>query len=81
MVAEPAPQGLAQLRQLGAQPATGQLGQHLGVAFPANQGSQHRPPRDAQHVSGDRVQLDAGVLQGLLDALALRAVGLDQPLR
>jgi hypothetical protein len=33
MVPEPAPQRLAQLGQLGAQPATGQ---HLGVAFPTN---------------------------------------------
>jgi hypothetical protein len=41
--------------------------------------SPHRSARDAQHVGGDRVQLDAGVLQGLLDTLALRGVRLDQP--
>ena len=29
-------QCLAQLGQLAAQPATGQLGQHLGITLPAN---------------------------------------------
>jgi hypothetical protein len=80
MLAEAAPQGLAQLGELLAQLALGQLGQDLGVALPADEGGQHRPARDAQHVGGDRVQLDASVLQGLLDPLALRAVGLDEPL-
>ena len=75
-----APQRLTQLGKLGTQPATGQLGQHLGVALASDQGSQHRPTRGAQHVGGDRVELDAGVLQGLLDALALGGMGLDQPL-
>src|SRR6266508_2510292 len=73
-------QRLAQLGELGAQPALGQLGQHPGVALPGDQRRQHRPTRHAQHVSGDRVQLDAGVLQGLLDTLTLRGVRLDQPL-
>jgi MFS transporter, DHA2 family, multidrug resistance protein len=54
LVAEAAPQRLAQLRQLGAQPTTGQLGQHLGVAFAGDQRAQHRPARDAQDVSGHR---------------------------
>jgi len=36
MVAEPAPERLAQLGELAAQPPLGQLGQHLGIAFPAD---------------------------------------------
>ncbi len=59
--------------------ALGQLGQHLGVAFTGDERGQHRPARHAQHVGGDRVQLDAGVLEGLLDPLALAGVGLDEP--
>jgi hypothetical protein len=62
VVPEPsAPQRLAQLGELGPQPPPGQLSQHLGVAFPGHQGGQHRPARGAQHVGGDRVQLDPGV--------------------
>ena len=63
------------LGELGPQPALGQLGQHLGVALPGDQGRQHRPTRAPEHAGGDRVQLGAGVLQGLLDALALGGVG------
>ena len=77
MLAEAAPQGLAQLRELGPQPALGQLGQHAWVAFASDQGRKHRPARDAEDVGGHRVQFDASVLEGLLDPLALRAVGLD----
>jgi hypothetical protein len=80
VVAEAAAQRLTQLGELLAQLALGQLGQDLGVAFAGDQGAQHRPTRDAQHVGGDRAQLDAGVLQRLLDPLALGTVGLDQPL-
>ncbi len=73
MATKPAPQRLAQLGELGAQPPLGQLGEHPGVALASDQGRQHRPTRGAQHISGDRVELDAGVLQRLLDVLALRA--------
>jgi hypothetical protein len=47
MVAEPAPERLAHLGQLGAQPALGQLGQRLGVALAGHQGGQHRSAGDA----------------------------------
>jgi hypothetical protein len=77
VLAEAAPQRLAQLGELLAQLALGQLRQDLGVAFAGDQGRQHRPARDAQDVSGDRDLLDAGVLQGLLDPLALGAMGLE----
>src|SRR5207253_3794422 len=35
---------------------------------------------DLQHVGGHRVQFDAGVFQGLVDALFLGRVGLDEAL-
>jgi hypothetical protein len=54
VVAEAASQRLAQLGELLAKLALGQLGQDLGVAFAGDQGRQHRPARDAQDVSGDR---------------------------
>jgi hypothetical protein len=38
MGAEAPVEGLFQLRDLGAQPAPGQLGQHLGIAFTGHQG-------------------------------------------
>ena len=80
VVPEPAPQGLAQLGDLLAQLPFGHLGEHLGVAFAGDESVQHQPAGDAQHVRGDRVQLDPGVLEGLLDPLALGGVVLDQPL-
>jgi hypothetical protein len=63
VVAEAAAQRLTQLGKLLAQLALGQLRQRLGVALAGDQGRQHRPARHTQHVSGDRVQLDASVLQ------------------
>jgi hypothetical protein len=54
VLAEAAPQRLAQLGELLAQLALGQLRQDLGVALAGDQGRQHRPARDAQDVSGDR---------------------------
>ena len=41
MLAEAAPQGLAQLRELGPQATLGQLGQDLGVADTGDQGGQN----------------------------------------
>jgi hypothetical protein len=54
MLAEAAAQRLAQLGELLAQLAPGQLRQRLGVALAGDQGLEDRPARDAQHVSGDR---------------------------
>jgi hypothetical protein len=50
MLAEAAAQRLAQLGQLGAQLALGQLGQHHRVALPGDQAGQHRPAQDPQHL-------------------------------
>jgi hypothetical protein len=43
VLAEAAAQRLAQLGELLAQLALGQLRQRLGVALPADEGGQHRP--------------------------------------
>src|SRR3954451_23356881 len=80
VLAEPAAQRLTQRRGLGAKLPAGQLDQHLGVAFAGDQGGEHGPAGDAEDVGGDRVQLDARVLQRLLDPLGLGGVRLDQPL-
>src|SRR3954471_12729152 len=78
VVTEAAAQCLAQLGELLAQQALGQLGEDVGVAFAGDQGGQHRPSGDAEHLGGDRAQLDPGVLEGLLNALGLGGAGLDQ---
>ena len=47
------------------------LGQHLRVTLAGDQGVEHVPGRLAQHVGGDRGELDAGVLEHLVQALDL----------
>src|ERR1700720_3736433 len=47
-------------------PAMGQLGQPLGIAFAGNQALDHCPTAEAHDVRDDRVELDVGVLQRLL---------------
>jgi hypothetical protein len=42
---EPAPQRLAQQRNLAAQLSPGQFGKRVGITLTADQGAQHRPPR------------------------------------
>jgi hypothetical protein len=78
--AEPADQGLLEQGDLGAQATLGQLGQHLGVADAGDQGLQHRPAGDTQDVGGHTRQLDAGVLQQLLQPLGLAGAFLDHGL-
>jgi hypothetical protein len=55
-----APQRLAQLGQLGAQPPLGQLGQDLGVALASHQRLQHRPTRGTQHVTRQGARVGKG---------------------
>jgi hypothetical protein len=75
---EPAPQGLAELGELGPQPPLGQLGQHLPVALAGDQGSQHRPPRHAQHRwRRPSLSLLPASSRVFRVALALRAMGLE----
>ena len=54
MFGEPTGQRLGQRRDLGAQPAFGQIGQCGGVAVAGDQRFQHGPSRDAEDVGGDR---------------------------
>ncbi len=63
MVIEAPDERLAQDADLGPHPGEGHLGEHLGVAFPGDERLQHPPRRDTEDVGGDRIQLDAGVLE------------------
>ena len=77
--AQPQPgERFLQERDLGPHPGPGQLGQHLGVAFPGDQRGHHRPPGDAEDVRGHDRQLQAGVLQQLLHPVLLRGADPDQ---
>ena len=58
-----------QCRDLGAQPAPGQLGQLLGVTLTRDQGPQHRPTRHTQQVGDNRIKFDASVFEDFGDAL------------
>jgi len=63
---------LPQRRELRSQLAFGQIGQHLRVAGPGDERVEHRAARDAEDVSRDAVELDAGALQRLCSRLASR---------
>ena len=60
-----------------AQAALGELGQDLGVMRAGDQRVEHPPGGHAEHLAGDRGELDSGVLQGLLDPLHLAGAFLD----
>jgi hypothetical protein len=62
-----------------AEPALGQIGQHLGVAFTGDQRVEHGPAQHAQCLGRHGFHLDAGVLEHLLDPLALAGAVLDEP--
>ena len=80
MVTETSLQGPAQLGDLVAELALGQVCECLGIALTGDERAQHGPARHAHDVRRDRVQLDARVLESLLDALALLGVGLHEAL-
>ncbi len=60
------------------QPAPGQCGEHLGIALAGDQRVEHGPSRDPQDIGGRARELDAGVLQQLLDALLVAVALLRQ---
>jgi hypothetical protein len=68
---EASDQGRAQPRDLLAQMPLGQVGEDLGVVGARDEGDEHGPSRDAQDVRGDRGQLDARILEHLVEALSL----------
>jgi hypothetical protein len=63
VVVEAAGQRLHQGGALAAHPSFGELGKHLGVALPDDQGLQHGPTRDANDVGGHGGQPGQGVLE------------------
>jgi hypothetical protein len=64
-------QCLLQRRDLLAQLAAGQLGEHLGVGRAGHERVEHRAAALAEDVGGDAVELDAGVLRRLVQPLRL----------
>jgi hypothetical protein len=69
VLAEPARQRLGERGDLDAGLALGEIGQQVRVAFARDRCFEHGPPGDAHDVGGHRRELDAGVLQQLLQVL------------
>ena len=57
-------------RDLGAQLALGEIGKHGRVGRARDERVEHRAPGLAKNVRRDAVQLDAGVLQGLVQPVS-----------
>ena len=74
---EAAVEGLAELGELAAQSTFGHLRQDLWVGFAGHEGGDHGSAGHAQHVRSDDIELDAGVLEDLLDPRSLGGVVLD----
>ena len=70
-------QGFAQRGDLGAQPALGEVGQHLGIGGAADERVEHRATGDAEDVGRDAVELDPGVLKRLVQPVGLALALLD----
>ena len=71
VVAKAALQRPRQIRNLGPHPPLGQIGQHRRAAFPVDQRLHHRPRRLGGELGCHRVDLDAGVLEHVAEALQL----------
>jgi hypothetical protein len=72
VLTEPGGERLLQGGELRPQLAPGELGHRLGVGHAGDEGPHHVASRGAHHVGGDQGELDAGVLQGLVDPIHLR---------
>src|SRR3712207_9267300 len=70
-------QSIPECGQLGAKAASGQLRQHLRVGGATYQRVEHRPPRGAQHPGGHTRELDARILEYLIQTLDLPGALLD----
>jgi hypothetical protein len=77
MVGEAPLERFAERGDLLAQRSLGELGQDLGVMGAGDQRVEHLAGGHAEHLGGDRGELDPGVLQGLLDTLHLAGAFLD----
>ncbi|MGW2974750.1 hypothetical protein [Streptomyces mirabilis] len=69
VLAEAAGQRLAQLGKLAAHPALGEVGQDLRVVLAIDQGLERGAAGNVHEIGDDGGQLDAGVLQELLQSL------------
>ena len=68
-----AAQRLAELLGRRLDPAMRQLGQLLGIALTGDQGFDHSSAGQTHHIGDDRVELDIGVFECLLQALDMPA--------
>src|SRR4051794_9768057 len=66
-----------QSRYLRAQPPPSQLRQYLGIGGAVNQCIEHHPSGGTKHAGGHRRELDARILEHLLQALNLSCALLD----
>jgi len=57
--------------ELLAQPAPGEVGEHVGIGGARDERVEHRAARDTEDVRRDAVKLDAGVLQRLVQPVGL----------
>jgi hypothetical protein len=73
MPGDAAAQRCLQVGWAGFDPPVGQCRQSIGVGFAGDQGFDHPATGQAQNVRDDRVELDVGVLQRLLQPLDMAA--------
>jgi hypothetical protein len=71
-------QGVRQAGALPSQRPFRQLGQHDGIPFAADQGTQHRLARGPEDIGDHHAQLDVGGLQEFVDAIGLTGALPDQ---
>jgi len=69
VVFEAPDEGLAEPSDLGPHPGEAHVGEDLGVSLAGDEGLDHPARRFAGHVGDDRLELDLGVFQQLLEAL------------
>ena len=73
MPRDAAAQRLAELLGRRLDPTMRQLGQLLGIAFTGDQGFDHPAAGQAHHIGDDRVELDVGIFECLLQPLDMAA--------
>jgi hypothetical protein len=81
MLTEAAFERCLQLADLGAHPSAGETSQDLRVALSADERVEHVPAGLGQGLGGHRRELDACVLEHLVQPLGLAAAFLDHLLR
>jgi hypothetical protein len=74
----PAMQGFLEPLRRRGEPRMGERGELGGIALAGHQRRQHRPPAPPEQVGDHRVELDVGVLKGLLQPLRVAGLLADQ---